>query len=427
MAVSPFKTFSAGEVLTAADLNSSFTQITDNGEDLGWPATKAKDLDGQELILDADADTSIHASTDDELDFKIGGTDRAFLDKFGFNQRKNILLGGDFTYDPFQSGMSFTSVATATYISDHFEYSKVGAMVHDTSSPSDAPTVAEAGLLVRESLLVDCTTVDTSIAAGDFTILRNPIEGFFWTRIAQRVFTISFWHKHTKTGIYCVSFRNSGKNRSYVAEYTQTTTDTWEKAEITVSASPSAGSWNYKNQVGIDVSWALTAGTTFHTTADAWNTGDFLATVNQVNACDDINNNFRLALIQVEEGPNATGFEETSREAAIQEAQRYFEKSYNLSTDPGTSTQIGSLHHIAPKTATQTLKDVRFSTGKVGTPTITMYSSTGASGNVRNLTSGADVAATATQEGLSGFHADTTASITDGDEIAWHYTANSRL
>ena len=33
------------------------------------------DLDGQELVLDADADSTIHVSTDDQIDFKIGGTD----------------------------------------------------------------------------------------------------------------------------------------------------------------------------------------------------------------------------------------------------------------------------------------------------------------------------------------------------------------
>ena len=75
MAISPFKTFSAGEVLTASDLNSSFTQITSNGEDLAWPATKAKDFAGQELILDSDGDTSIHSSTDDRIDFKLASVD----------------------------------------------------------------------------------------------------------------------------------------------------------------------------------------------------------------------------------------------------------------------------------------------------------------------------------------------------------------
>lgn len=93
MAVTPFKTFSAGEVLSASDLNSSFTQITDNGEDLGWPATKAKDLDGQELILDSDGDTSITADTDDQIDFRIQGTDITSIGTEGFQGQADILLG----------------------------------------------------------------------------------------------------------------------------------------------------------------------------------------------------------------------------------------------------------------------------------------------------------------------------------------------
>ena len=47
--------------------------------------TKASliDLNGQELILDADADTSITADTDDQIDFKVGGTDRLTLSSDG--------------------------------------------------------------------------------------------------------------------------------------------------------------------------------------------------------------------------------------------------------------------------------------------------------------------------------------------------------
>jgi hypothetical protein len=79
MAVTPFKTFSAGEILTASDLNSSFAQVFDNGEDLGWPASQAKDFNGVELILDADGDTSITSDTDDQIDVKIAGTDRIVI------------------------------------------------------------------------------------------------------------------------------------------------------------------------------------------------------------------------------------------------------------------------------------------------------------------------------------------------------------
>jgi|TARA_B100000035_G_scaffold50623_3_gene39196 hypothetical protein len=55
------------------------------------------DLNGQELILDADADTSITADTDDQIDFKTGGTDRMTINSVG-----NVGIGvadGDVTND----------------------------------------------------------------------------------------------------------------------------------------------------------------------------------------------------------------------------------------------------------------------------------------------------------------------------------------
>ena len=45
------------------------------------------DLNGNELILDADADTSITADTDDEIDVKVGGTDVLKVYSTGFNDR----------------------------------------------------------------------------------------------------------------------------------------------------------------------------------------------------------------------------------------------------------------------------------------------------------------------------------------------------
>ena len=101
MAVTPFKTFVAGEVLTASDLNSSFLQITDNGEDLGWPATKAKDLDGQSLLLDGDADTHITADTDDQIDFAVGGVDRfRMLVESGFGIFRGVSTDAGATAGP---------------------------------------------------------------------------------------------------------------------------------------------------------------------------------------------------------------------------------------------------------------------------------------------------------------------------------------
>lgn len=74
ISITVFKTFTSGEILTAADLNSSFLQIINNALSLISPLTGTLDVDGNEVILDSDADTSLRANTDDLLDLKLGGT-----------------------------------------------------------------------------------------------------------------------------------------------------------------------------------------------------------------------------------------------------------------------------------------------------------------------------------------------------------------
>ena len=45
--------------------------------------TSMLNINGGELFLDADGDTSITVDTDDQIDFKTGGTDRAQIDSSG--------------------------------------------------------------------------------------------------------------------------------------------------------------------------------------------------------------------------------------------------------------------------------------------------------------------------------------------------------
>ena len=75
MAIGRVKTWIAGEVLTAADLNAEFNNILNNALSLISPITGTLDLNGNELVLDADADTSITADTDDRVDIRASGAD----------------------------------------------------------------------------------------------------------------------------------------------------------------------------------------------------------------------------------------------------------------------------------------------------------------------------------------------------------------
>ncbi len=220
--------------------------------------------------------------------------------------RPNPLINGSFLI--WQRGTSFAAVASGQYTADRWVYDKTGAMVHTITRDTSVPTVAQAGMLVPYSVKLDVTTVDSSISSGDLCLFGQNIEGYNWLHLAQRQFTVSFWVRDTKTGIHCISFVNSGADRSYVAEYTIASADTWEYKTVTVPASPSAGTWDYTTGIGLRVNWALAVGSTYQTTAGAWQTGNFFGTSGQVNAVDNTANNFQLALVKIEPGSVATPF-----------------------------------------------------------------------------------------------------------------------
>ena len=105
MALSRVKTWIAGEILSAADLNAEFNNILSNADSLFSPLTGTLDLDGNELILDSDGDTSITASVDDQIDIRVGGAD-----DFQITANKFDVLAG--------STLKVTGIETLTKGSD---------------------------------------------------------------------------------------------------------------------------------------------------------------------------------------------------------------------------------------------------------------------------------------------------------------------
>lgn len=86
-------------MLTASDLNAEFNNLLSNSLTLISPLTGALDLNGFELILDADGDTSITADTNDQIDIRIGGSDR-----WRWSASGHLLAVTDNTYDIGASG-----------------------------------------------------------------------------------------------------------------------------------------------------------------------------------------------------------------------------------------------------------------------------------------------------------------------------------
>ena len=245
-----------------------------------------------------------------------------------------------------QRGTSFAP--TTGYTLDRWLVNTGGGGVVTVSQQADAPANNE----FQNSLRATVTTADISIAAGDFGQIIQRIEGFNARDLIGRTFTVSFWVRSSKTGIHCVAFKNSGVDRSYIAEYTINAANTWEFKTITVSGGLiTAGTWNWTNGVGLDLRWTLAAGTTFQTTAGAWQTGDFLATANQVNVLDAIDNIFAITGVQLEVGSVATPFEHRPYGAELALCRRYTRvQAYQV---PATTAQnLGTVDMRATPTIT---------------------------------------------------------------------------
>lgn len=339
--------------------------------------------------------------------------------------RKNYIINGDMRIS--QRGTLFTSIVSDRYSLDRILYRKSGAMVHSVAQDTDVPTMAQAGYLFQNSLLSTVTTVDTSIAATDFCTFQHRIEGYNWANLAQKICTLSFWVKSSQTGTYCVALVNSAGDRSYVAEYTINAANTWEQKIITIAASPSAGTWNYTTGIGVSVCWTLAAGSNFHTTAGSWQTGNFIATSNQVNATNTIVTTWRMTGLVLNEGSYAAPFSLFGGdiEGEVAACRRYYEKSYQLDSPPQTITQNGAIQFGA---GTSTHRDswVAFAVEKRVVPTMTMYSpDTGASGVIRNRSTATDGATSFGEVGTNRTYASN--NLVAGQHYAYHYTAEAEL
>ena len=94
-------------IFKGTDGTADTTFLTIDGSDAGkLLPNNGMDLNGKELILDADADTSITADTDDTIDIRIAGAD-----DFQFSANNfNVLSGSTLTVD---SGATITNSGTA--------------------------------------------------------------------------------------------------------------------------------------------------------------------------------------------------------------------------------------------------------------------------------------------------------------------------
>jgi hypothetical protein len=270
-----------------------------------------------------------------------------------------------------------------------------------------------------------------TLASGDFFSFYQPIEGYnvadlgFGTANAKTI-TLSFWVRSSLTGTFGGSLGNNGASRCYPYTYTINSANTWEQKSITI-AGDTTGTWLTTSGNGLAVSLAFGVGTTYSGTAGSWAGANYLSATGATSVVGTNGATFYITGVQLEVGSSATGYEYVNYQTSLANCQRYYDKSYNITTVPGTATGVGQMGVSGNGSPYGEYMQLRYRTTMRVTPTITLYSpATGASGYVRNNNSSIDVAASVGGAGDSGF-ASLGIALAAATNYVFHYTATAEL
>ena len=247
-------------------------------------------------------------------------------------------------------------------------------MTQDSSAPSG----------FANSTKFDCTTADTSIAAGEFLQFEQLIEGQNLQAFAKgtsdaKPFAVSFYVKGNASATYVCELFDSDNSRQ-VSKTFNVTTD-WTRVELTFPAD-TTGAFNDDNASSLALVIHLHAGSTY--TSGTLNTT--WGSVTQANRVvgissffDSTARTFFITGVQLEVGQNPTEFEHEPITVTENKCFRYFENYRGVNTHGGNydggSTYIGHIFYKVRKRTQATL------TGVSGNYSSLQTSSSGTLGN----------------------------------------------
>ena len=257
---------------------------------------------------------------------------------------RNIIINGAMNVAQRSTSVAALGAATGYFTLDRWKLDEADASAGrlTMSQTADGPNGISANCLK-----LDCTTADTSIAAGEILKIAQKIEGQNLQRIGKGVagakqITVSFYVKASAVFTFAVELYDADNDRQ-ISKLYATTTD-WVRHELTYAADVDDGSspFDDDNARSLDVNFWLHAGSTY--TSGTLNTATFANRTNANRAVgidsffSSTDNNFFLTGVQMEVGPVATEFEQEDITTTLGRCMRYYEKQI---ADNGTFIAVG--------------------------------------------------------------------------------------
>ena len=246
----------------------------------------------------------------------------------GGGANKNAIING--AMNVAQRGTSSTGVgASSAYLTlDRYKIIVGGTdgrltMTQDSSAPSG----------FANSLKLDCTTADTSIASGEFLILRQMIEGQNLQAFAKgtsdaKPFAVSFYVKGNASATYNCVLGDEDNTRQSVRQFTVGTD--WSRVELTFPAD-TTGAFDDDNANSLEFNIILHAGsdlTSGSLNENVWEARDFTKQGSGISSFfDSTDRTFFITGVQLEVGQNPTSFEHEPFDVTLKKCHRYFFKN----------------------------------------------------------------------------------------------------
>jgi hypothetical protein len=342
-----------------------------------------------------------------------------------------------------QRGTSFSSNTSEIYTIDRFKTELGSGFDFDTTitQENDTPNGFQKSLKVTP----DATkSVSASDNAGIYTLLEGQdLQDFKSGTSGAKKIVYSFFAKSGSSNNghqYSVFLRLRNGSNFYKQVRSFTVTSSWQRFSFAFDLDTST------NQIGTAATdacffgcWLVCGPDDLIAETTSWTgTTQFLGANGQSNFMDNTSNEFFITGVQVEISDSgvATDFEHRSFGQELELCKRYYQKSYDYQTTPGTTSTFVSqiISRYSDSVSNRTDLSTRFEIEMRSTPTMTIYRpDTGASGNLTVYgTAEGEGAGTGVgqgtirglgRKGFGGF------SLAAGksNSVGYHYVANAEL
>jgi hypothetical protein len=322
----------------------------------------------------------------------------------GFAAGKNKIINGDF--EVWQRGSSFSGTNQLVYTADRWLLNDFGGQVSNvarsTFTPGTAPVAGYEGEYYA--------TWSRAAAGTNASFFTQKIEDV--RTFANQTVTLSFWAKASASetvGVYLGQiFGSGGSSAVYTSVTDIAITTSWVRYTTNFTLASLAG-----KTIGTSSFLDLT----------------FQATTAQGGFAIDIWG------VQLEAGSTATAFQTATGtvQGELAACQRYYQKSYEQATAPGTDTLFNLQWSVGGNASNDwMLGTIIFPVVMRTAPTVTIYTKSGTTGAV----SDAGGTSKAANSGVAAYVRDRSVNVYNASGgtvtaafggFAFHYTANGEL